>query len=167
MNVKVNDNVLVITGKYAGRQGKVLSTDQKNNKIVVQDINIHRKAQKARKSTDVSKIVEIEAPIDASNVMVVCSSCNLPTRVKKSVVEGKRVRVCAKCGAVLDKAYAGKAAKAEKAAKKEEPKRRQRKREKKAAKEAAANEAEEKEAAEDVAEDVAEETAEESEKAEE
>ncbi len=128
MNVKINDNVLVITGKYAGKQGKVISTSPKNGTVVVQGINLHKKAKKARKANEVSQIVDIEAPIDVSNVMVVCDACDKPVRIKHSVIDGKKVRVCPKCGAVLDKAY-GKPSKA--AAKKEEPKKRVRKRAKK------------------------------------
>lgn len=128
MNVKLNDNVLVITGKYAGKQGKVVATSPKNGTVVVEGINLHKKAKKARKANEVSQIVDVEAPIDASNVMVVCGACDKPVRVKHTVVDGKKMRVCGKCGAVLDKAY-GKAAKT--AAKKEEPKKRVRKRAKK------------------------------------
>ena len=127
MNVKLNDNVLVITGKYAGKQGKVVATSPKNGTVIVEGVNIHKKSQKARKANEVSKIVEKEAPIDVSNVMVVCPSCDKAIRVKHNVEGGIKHRVCPKCGAVLDKAYAGKA----KAAKKEEPKKRVRKRAKK------------------------------------
>ena len=128
MNVKLNDNVLVITGKYAGKQGKVVATSPKNGTVIVEGVNIHKKSQKARKANDVSKIVEIEAPIDASNVMVVCPSCDKAIRVKFNVEGDVKHRVCPKCGAVLDKAYSGKAVKS---AKKEEPKKRVRKRAKK------------------------------------
>ena len=128
MNVKLNDNVLVITGKYAGKQGKVVATSPKNGTVVVEGVNIHKKSQKARKANDVSKIVDIEAPIDASNVMVVCPSCDKAIRVKFNVEGDVKHRVCPKCGAVLDKAYTGKAVKN---AKKEEPKKRVRKRAKK------------------------------------
>ena len=128
MNVKLNDNVLVITGKYAGKQGKVIATSPKNGTVVIEGVNIHKKAQKARKANDVSKIVDIEAPIDASNVMVVCPSCDKAIRVKINLEGDTKHRVCPKCGAVLDKAYTGKAVKS---AKKEEPKKRVRKRAKK------------------------------------
>ena len=142
MNVKLNDNVLVITGKYAGKRGKVIATSPKDGKVTVEGVNIHKKAKKARKANEVSQIVEIEAPVDVSNVMVVCDACDKPIRVKHLVEGGKKVRVCPKCGAALDKAYSGKAA--AKAAKKEEPKKRVRKRAKKeeAAAEADGNKAE-------------------------
>ena len=139
MNVKLNDNVLVITGKYAGKQGKVVATSPKNGTVIVEGVNIHKKAQKARKANEVSKITEIEAPIDASNVMVVCPSCDKAIRVKMNVEGGVKHRVCPKCGAVLDKAYSGKAVKA---AKKEEPKKRVRKRAKKEAAESGEDKAE-------------------------
>ncbi len=128
MNVKLNDNVLVITGKYAGKQGKVVATSPKNGTVVVEGVNIHKKAQKAKKANEVSKIVEKVAPIDVSNVMVVCPSCDKAIRIKYNVEGGEKHRVCPKCGAVLDKAYTGKTAKS---AKKEEPKKRVRKRAKK------------------------------------
>lgn len=130
MNVKLNDTVLVITGKYAGKQGKVIATSPKSGTVTVEGVNIHKKAKKARKANEVSSIVDVEAPIDVSNVMVVCASCNKAVRVKHAVENGKKTRVCPKCGAVLDKAYAGKGGKTVK--KEEAPKKRVRKRAKKA-----------------------------------
>ncbi len=125
MNVKVNDNVLVIAGKDKGVQGKVLATSPKANTVTVEGVRIQKKHEKARKANDTSKIVEVPGPIDASNVMVVCPSCGKATRVKHAFVDGKKVRVCG-CGATLDKAYTKKAAKA--AATEEAPKKRTRKR---------------------------------------
>lgn len=127
MNVKLNDNVVVITGKDAGKQGKVIATSPKNNTVTVEGINIQSKAQKARKANETSQIVKKEGAIDASNVMVVCAGCGKGVRVKHQVVDGKKVRVCGKCGAVLDTAYAGKG-KGKAAEVKEAPKKRTRKR---------------------------------------
>ena len=140
MNVKLNDNVLVLTGKDKGKTGKVIATSPKAGKVTVEGVNIQKKHQKARKATDVSGIVKKEGAIDASNVMVICDKCGKATRVKHAFVEvdgkTKKVRVC-KCGAVLDKAYKkpSKAAAAEETA---APKKRTRKRTAKA--EAAAEE---------------------------
>ena len=125
MNVKVNDNVLVIAGKDKGVQGKVLATSPKANTVTVEGVRIQKKHEKARKANETSKIVEVPGPIDASNVQVVCPVCGKAVRVKHSVVDGKKVRVCG-CGAVLDQAYVKKAAKA--AAPAEAPKKRTRKR---------------------------------------
>lgn len=129
MNVKLNDTVLVITGKDKGKTGKVVSTSPKTGRVTVEGVNLQKRHQKARKANAVSQIIEREGAIDASNVMVVCDKCGKATRVKHAFVEQdgktKKVRVC-KCGAVLDKAYK-KQAKA--AAKTEEaPKKRTRKR---------------------------------------
>ena len=111
MNVKINDNVLVIAGKDKGKQGKILATSPKANTVVVEGVHIQKKHEKARKANETSKIVSEPGPIDASNVMVVCPVCGKPTRVKHAVVDGKKVRVCGAkkadgtvCGAVLDKA---------------------------------------------------------------
>ncbi|MBO5458120.1 MAG: 50S ribosomal protein L24 [Clostridia bacterium] len=138
MNVKVNDNVLVIAGKDKGVQGKVLATSPKANTVVVEGVRIQKKHQKARKANETSKIVEVPGPIDASNVMVVCPVCKKATRVKHNVVDGKKVRVC-ECGAVLDKAYSKKAAAKAAEAATEAPKKRTRKRAAKAEAEAENN----------------------------
>ena len=125
MNVKINDNVLVIAGKDKGVQGKVLATSPKANTVTVEGVRIQKKHQRARKANETSEIVSKPGPIDASNVMVVCPTCGKATRVKHAVVDGKKVRVC-KCGSVLDKAFSKKAAKA--AVVGEAPKKRTRKR---------------------------------------
>ena len=127
MNVKVNDNVLVIAGKDKGVQGKVLATSPKANTVVVEGVRVQKKHEKARRANETSKIVEAPGPIDASNVKVVCPACGKATRVKHAVVDGKKVRVCG-CGAVLDKAYSKKAAAKAAAAAEEAPKKRTRKR---------------------------------------
>ncbi len=126
MNVKVNDNVVVLAGKDKGKQGKVISVSPKANRVTVEGVNIQHKHEKARNAQSASQIVTVEGPIDASNVMVVCDACGKATRIRHSEVTGKSVRVCAKCGAVLDKAYQ-KAAKSEGKAE-QAPKKRVRKR---------------------------------------
>ena len=126
MNVKLNDNVLVIAGKDKGKQGKVLATSPKANTVTVEGVRIQKKHEKARKANETSKIVEVPGPVDASNVMVVCPTCGKATKVKHGIVDGKKVRVC-KCGATLDKAFVKKS-KATAAAESEAPKKRTRKR---------------------------------------
>lgn len=121
MNVKKNDTVLVITGKDAGKTGKIISALPKANRVVVEGVNIQKKHTKARSAQDVSKIVEKAGAIDASNVMVVCPTCNKATRVAYKTEGDKKVRVCKKCGAILDGAKEVKEVKkvAKKSAKKE------------------------------------------------
>ena len=126
MKVKVNDNVLVLTGKYKGKQGKVLKTYPTDGKVVVEGVNLVHKHEKARKANETSRIVTEEAPIDVSNVEIVCDKCGKATRVAHTVIDGKKVRVC-KCGNVLDKAYKKQAKAADKKAE-EAPKKRTRKR---------------------------------------
>ena len=104
MNVKTGDNVVVITGKDAGKQGKVLACLPKKNRIVVEGVNIISRHTKPRNAKESGGIIKKEGTIDVSNVMVVCPECGKPTRVKHSVVDGKNVRVC-KCGVVLDKKF--------------------------------------------------------------
>ncbi len=102
MKVKKNDTVLVITGKDAGKTAKVLVALPKDNKVVVDGINVQKKHKKARSAQDVSSIQNQSGAIDASNVMVVCPVCNKATRVAYKVEGDKKARVCKKCGAILD-----------------------------------------------------------------
>ena len=104
MNVKTGDTVVVITGKDAGKQGKVLASFPKKNRIIVEGVNIISRHTKPRSAKEAGGIIKKEGTIDVSNVMPICPECGKPTRVKHSVVEGKNVRVC-KCGAVLDKKF--------------------------------------------------------------
>lgn len=107
---------MVLTGKDAGKTGKVLVALPKANRVVVDGVNLQKKHKKARSAQDVSKIETQSGAIDASNVMVICPKCNKATRVSYKEEGDKKVRVCKKCGAILD---AGKEAKeVKKAAKK-------------------------------------------------
>lgn len=109
MNVKTGDTVAILTGKDAGKQGKVLKVSPKDNRIVVEGVNIVSKTHKARSAQDKSEIRKVEGAIDVSNVMIICPKCGKVTRVHHQVVDGKKVRTC-KCGSSLDE----KAAKVEK-----------------------------------------------------
>ena len=112
MKVKKNDTVLVLTGKDAGKTGKVLVSLPADNKIKVDGVNVQLKSKKARKANETSAIVPQVGAIDASNVLVICPACGKATRVAYTVVDGKKVRTCKKCNAALDvKAEAKKAAK--------------------------------------------------------
>ena len=119
LNIKTGDTVLVIAGKDNGKVSTVKSVAPKSHKIVVDGVNILTKAKKARRADEKSEIVKVEGPIEISNVMVVCPTCNKATRVARQNVDGKSVRICKKCGASLDvekkaKKTAKKAVKAEK-----------------------------------------------------
>ena len=115
MKVKKNDTVVVISGKDAGKTGKVLTAFPAENRVTVDGVNVQKKSKKARSAKETGGIIEQVGKINASNVLVICPACGKATRVHHNVVDGKKVRVCAKCGAALDKK--AEAVKAEKTAK--------------------------------------------------
>ena len=103
LNVKTGDRVIVTAGKDKGKIGNVKRTNPSEQKIVVEGANMVTKAQKPNPMAGVQGgLIKIEAPLDSSNVMIVCPSCEKPTRIKHDVVEGKKIRVCKKCGEQLD-----------------------------------------------------------------
>lgn len=105
MTVKKGDNVVVITGKDKGKTGKVLEVFPKDNKVLVDGVNIVTKHKKARTQQEKSEIVKKAAPFEASNVLVVCPVCGKATRVAHKEINGKNARVCKKCSASLDKEF--------------------------------------------------------------
>ena len=135
VSVKVGDTVLVNSGKDSGKKGKVLAVKKNKDsvRLIVEGVNIITKAKKARTAQEKSEIVKTEGTIDVSNVNVICSKCDKAIRVKHTVVDGKKVRVCPKCGAVLDVKYS-KDAKVKKAAKAENAEAKETKKAEKAAK---------------------------------
>lgn len=120
--VKKGDEVLVLTGKDKGKTAKVLETSPKSGKVVLDGVNIATKHKKPKSQEDKGGIVKINAPLEISNVMVICPDCKKATRVKHACVSNKKVRACAKCGASLDKEFAKKTKKANKEVKKLEEK---------------------------------------------
>lgn len=102
MKIKKNDTVLVLSGKDAGKTAKVLVAIPKTGKVVVDGVNVQKRHTKAKNAQEVSEIKTQSGAIDASNVMVVCPACGKATRVAYNTVEGKKVRVCKKCGASLE-----------------------------------------------------------------
>ena len=104
MRIKKDDTVMVITGKDKGKKGKVMIAMPAVQKVIVQGANIVTKHKKARGQSDPGGIIKKEAPINVSNVMLVCPKCGKATRIAMSVSEdGSKVRVCKKCGAPIDK----------------------------------------------------------------
>ena len=101
-SVKKGDNVLVLSGKDKGKQGEVLEIDRENRRVKVANVNIQSHHKKPRNKDDKGGILKTEGAIDISNVQVVCPTCKKATRVAHSLVDGKSVRVCKKCGASLD-----------------------------------------------------------------
>lgn len=103
MNIRKNDMVLVIAGKDKGKKGKVRFAYPKTERIMVEGINFIKKHSKARGVVRQAGIIEREATIPVSNVMLLCSKCNKPARVGfRSLAEGRKVRFCRACGEVID-----------------------------------------------------------------
>ncbi len=104
IHVKTDDNVVVTTGKDRGKKGKILKAFPSEGKVIVAEVNMVKKHQKAKGQNQPAGIIEREAAIDASNVMLICPKCNEPTRVSKDFTkDGTKVRKCKKCGAQIDK----------------------------------------------------------------
>ena len=102
MNIKKNDQVIVLSGKDKGKKGKVLETMPKTGKVIVEGVNVATIHNKARKQGEESAIIRKEIPMYACKVMRVCPKCGKPTRPASKVgKDGKRVRVCKKCGAEI------------------------------------------------------------------
>ncbi len=102
MSIKKGDTVVVLSGKDKGKQGKVLEAMPESRKVIVEKVNVATRHQKPRKQGEQGGIVKKEAPIYACKVMRVCPKCDKPTRPASKVgKDGKRVRVCKKCGAEI------------------------------------------------------------------
>ena len=104
MIVKKGDQAVVISGKEKGKKGKVSQVIPTTGKVVIENVNVVSRHKKPRSAQEKGGIMKKAAPIDASNVMVVCPACGKATRIAKKEENGKTVRVCKKCGAVLDTA---------------------------------------------------------------
>lgn len=102
IHVKKDDQVVVISGKDAGKKGKVLTALPKEGRIVVEGVNIITKHQKARGARQQGGIIHREAPFYASKVMLLCGKCQKGTRIAHKILEdGSKVRICKKCGEIL------------------------------------------------------------------
>lgn len=103
MNIRKNDTVLIISGEYKGRKGRVLEIDKKANRVLVEGINLMKKHTKPNQRNQAGGIVEREAPLHISNVAPWCASENKPSAIKmKTTPDGKRVRVWAVNGQTID-----------------------------------------------------------------
>jgi large subunit ribosomal protein L24 len=103
MKIRKNDTVLVITGKDKGKKGKIRFAFPKDNKIVVEGINMVKRHTKPAGQQRPGGIVEREAPMAAANVMFFCNKCNHPSRLgHRFLSDGKKVRICRSCQEVID-----------------------------------------------------------------
>ena len=98
--LKKEDTVEVIAGKDKGKRGRILKILREKDRVLVEGVNIVKKAQKKRKQQDRGGIIEIEAALHSSNLMIVCKKCG-PTRIGYKTDGDSKIRVCRKCGEAL------------------------------------------------------------------
>lgn len=102
-NLKKEDKVKVIAGKDKGKIGKIIKVDRKNQRVLVENINIIKRHQRPSAQNRQGGIIETEAPLNWSNVMLMCNKCVKPVRIKiQQLDDGKKVRVCRKCNEQID-----------------------------------------------------------------
>lgn len=103
MQIRKNDSVIVIGGKERGKTGKVLRVIPDKDAVVIERLNMVKRHTKPRGPQQPGGIVEKEAAIHASNIMILCDKCNAPVRVgHKTLADGKKIRICRRCNEALD-----------------------------------------------------------------
>ena len=103
MKIRKNDTVLVIAGKDKGKTGKVRFAYPKKEQVIIEGINFIKRHTRARGRVRQAGIIQLEAPIYMSDVMLLCSRCNRPTRAGFRFLEdGRKVRFCRRCSEVID-----------------------------------------------------------------
>jgi large subunit ribosomal protein L24 len=103
MKIRKNDTVLVIAGKDRGKKGKIRKALPKEDKIIVEGSNMIKRHSRAKGQARQAGIIELEAPMDISNVILICNKCNKPARVGfRFLSDGRKARICRACGEVID-----------------------------------------------------------------
>jgi large subunit ribosomal protein L24 len=103
VQIRKNDSVMVIAGRERGKTGKVLRVLPEKDALVIERVNLVKRHSKPRGPQQPGGIVEKEASIHASNIMIMCDKCNAPVRIgHKQLGDGKKVRICRRCGEALD-----------------------------------------------------------------
>jgi large subunit ribosomal protein L24 len=100
MKLRTGDEVIVLTGKDKGRRGEIIRVLPKQNKVIVDRINMVKRHTKPNNKIMQGGIIDKDMPIDASNVAIICSKCG-PTRIGMKIENNQKVRVCCKCGGNL------------------------------------------------------------------
>lgn len=103
MKIRKDDNVLVIAGKDKGKSGKVRFSHPEKNQVIIEGVNFIKKHSKARGAAKQAGIIDLEAPVHISNVLLICNKCNKPVRIGfRKLEDGRRVRFCRTCDEVID-----------------------------------------------------------------
>lgn len=104
INFKKGDNVLVISGDDKGKKGKIVDIFPKKMQVIIEGVNFLKKHTKPTQKIPQGGVIKQEGPLHISNTRLICNKCNKATTIKrKRIKEGKRVRVCKKCGEIIDK----------------------------------------------------------------
>jgi large subunit ribosomal protein L24 len=105
MRLRKGDRVYIISGKDKGKEGNILRRNVSKDTIVVENVNMITKSTRPTQKNPRGGLVKMEAPVHAAKAMLVCPSCGKPTRVGRAYLDsGKKVRLCKKCGEIVDKA---------------------------------------------------------------
>jgi len=102
MRIKKGDTVLIISGKDREKTGKVIEVFPKDQRIMVEGINIVKKHVKPKRSGEKGQRVEVPRPFNASNVKLICPKCKASTRIGSKIIEKRKYRTCKKCGQQID-----------------------------------------------------------------
>lgn len=103
MRLHSDDNVLIIKGRDRGKQGRITQIFNKQNKVLVEGMNMVTRHQKPQSGIRQAGIIQKELPMPMSNVMLMCTACNSPTRIGvKFLADGAKARVCKKCDEVIE-----------------------------------------------------------------
>ncbi|HBY57109.1 MAG TPA: 50S ribosomal protein L24 [Candidatus Atribacteria bacterium] len=104
VNFKKGDNVLVISGDDKGKSGKIVSIFPEKMRVIIEGVNFLKKHNKPSQKVPQGGVIKKEGTLHISNIKLICNKCNKPTNIKRErTKEGKRVRVCKKCGEIIDK----------------------------------------------------------------
>lgn len=101
MKVKKGDNIIVMRGKDRGKSGKILQVIPGERAVVVQSVNMRKVHMRPRKQGEKGQIISKEAPLDVSNVMLICPKCSKPARIGYQVSKDSKARMCKKCNATI------------------------------------------------------------------
>jgi len=102
-HIRKDDKVKVIAGKDKDKVGKILKVNRKRNRVLIENVNIVKRHTRPNTQNKQGGIIESEAAIHLSNVMLICSKCVMPMRIRiKQLEDGKRARVCRKCNEIID-----------------------------------------------------------------
>jgi len=102
LGIKKNDTVLVTAGKDKGKRGRILRVDRDADRVTVEKVNMIKRHSRPSRTHQHGGIIEKEAPIHRSNLMLICPKCDKPTRIATAMFDGAKARACKKCKEVMD-----------------------------------------------------------------